>query len=282
MSVEMTKLVNGSELMSYDTYLGLGDGIAPSTDLAAKCGRLLARLHRMDTGWHAQFADEAAADKACIPRAPDGILNDVFDTIEGILPAYMRRLMQYFQDEDAASTGCDKAFLIGEAARILDHPVLPAGGPLCRVVSAHGDFHGANVLVEGGEVLAIDFECCFVGPAGWDVAHMYQYLRRFAPEHNYDLTAAYARAYLEELGVDVPIDIFILDMLAWYYFVCIKQGACVSIVKRLGKEALPASAAYAARVTQRDYLESYCAAILAAREDAELRARIVKSGTVVD
>jgi hypothetical protein len=282
MSVEMTKLVDGSELMSYDTYLGLGDGLTPSIELVAKCGRLLAKLHKMDTGWHAHFADEAAADRACIPRAPDDILNDVFDTPEGILPAYLRRLLQYFQDEDATTTGCDKTFLSGEAARILDHPMLPASGPLARVVSAHGDFHGANVLVEGGEPLAIDFECCFLGPAGWDVAHMYQYLRRLAPEHNYDLIAAYAGAYLEELGVDVPIDIFILDMLAWYYFVCIKQGACVSIVKRLGKEALPASAGHAARVTQREYLESFCVAISAAREDAELRARITKSGKVVD
>jgi tRNA A-37 threonylcarbamoyl transferase component Bud32 len=282
MSVEMTKLVDGRELMSYDTYVGLGDGVTPGVELVAKCGRLLAKLHKMGTGWHTDFADEAAADKARIPRAPDGILNDVFDTPEGILPAFLRRLFQYFADEDAAETGCDKAFLSREAARILDHPVLPTSGPLARLVSAHGDFHGANILVQGGEPLAIDFESCFVGPAGWDVAHLYQYLRRLAPEHDYSLTVTYARAYLEELGEDVPIDIFILDMLAWYYFVCIKQGPCVSIVKRLGTEILPASGSYAARVTQRDYMESFCETIAAAREDPELRARIVKSGKVAD
>merc|ERR1719356_1557970 len=179
----MTKLVDGRELMSYDTYVGLGDGVTPGVELVAKCGRLLAKLHKMGTGWHTDFADEAAADKARIPRAPGGILNDVFDTPEGILPAYLRRLFQYFADEDAAETGCDKAFLSREAARILDHPVLPTSGP----------------LVQGGEPLAIDFESCFVGPAGWDVAHLYQYLRRLAPEHDYSLTVTYARAYLEEL-----------------------------------------------------------------------------------
>ncbi|CAK0872084.1 unnamed protein product [Prorocentrum cordatum] len=193
MSVEITELVNGSELMSYDTYLGQCDGVVPKTELVVKYGRLSAKLHKMGTGWHAKFADEAAADMACIPRAPDGILDDVFDTLEGILPACLRQLIAYSRDEDATSIGCDKDFLNGEAACILDHTMLPASGPLAQVVGAHGDFHGANVMVEGG---AIDFEGCFVGPAGWDVAHMYQYLRRFEQEHNYGLTEAYAKAYL--------------------------------------------------------------------------------------
>merc|ERR1712187_221587 len=105
-------------------------------------------------------------------------------------------------DKRAEEIGCDKAFIIAEVQRMLEHPILPTSGALSRtrMLSAHGDYHSSNIVMHNGEPLAIDFELCFVGPAGWDVPCLYEMaIRCLSPEHDYEKTASYAKGYLDEM-----------------------------------------------------------------------------------
>jgi len=140
----------------------------------------------------------------------------------------------------------------------------------------------ARTSLPNGEPLAIDFELCFVGPAGYDVACLYEMaIRCLSPEHNYELAASYAKAYLDEIGDVMAVDDFIFDMMTWNYFFIIK-GAILAQALGTRGAASPEAVAYSARVLQRSHLEAYCEVMAAARHDDETRGRIVKSGTVVE
>jgi len=129
---------------------------------------------------------------------------------------YQLNLLAMVLPEEWKSVGADASFLEAEVRQWTQHAVLPSSASLLsKVVSGHGDMHGANLLTHEGDVVIIDLESAYVGPAGWDVAHVYQCLRRYQPEHDYAQVSAFARGYLSAAEGEEPsserIDEFLFD-----------------------------------------------------------------------
>lgn len=293
-SVSIAEFASKGELMSYDVYTGAKPGEKPPSCMMKKVGQLLARLHKIDPEWNKDFRSEDAADAADIPKTSEvpsnsEMMNPRTDPVDKTLMQSISEIVINFLQEDwMAAAGADRTYIQSELAKMITHEILPKDGWTIRRVAMHSDFHGANIVVDSNdEPLAIDFDSATTAAAaGWDLAHIYLHVRSLEPVHDYDRNYALCEGYLSELtGAAIPskedVDLLLFDVLAWQYFVGLKQWSCQLLTEIVGQKWAPEKKEEAQRHLKTESLKVYVARILEARENDTLRSELIRTGRII-
>ncbi|WP_354699620.1 hypothetical protein DSM112329_05341 [Paraconexibacter sp. AEG42_29] len=117
----------------------------------------------------------------------------------------------------------DEATVLGFwAARV---PADLAATPLPRH-TVHGDAHPGNVLHTARGPLWNDWEDCFHGPPGWDLACSQANARVFghAPAEAASLLAGYGRVALDPVHLDLLVDARVLQAAVWGTILSDRRG----------------------------------------------------------
>jgi len=272
-SLELTGAAcDGGEVIPFQVFRGcaqppVSDDPFPSPEICEKVGAAIAKLHSVDTKWHAPFASKDAYDKELGIDLSKLFLwgHNIYDDELPPMVKYGNNLLNLVLDDELTENGSNRAYLKSIIDQYTEHPVLKASvgyerrdkAPSLEVSTAdigtaHGDLHGANVLLHQGEPVIIDHEAAHIGPAGGDLGTFYQCIRRYSPDHNYDQASALARGYLQERmnqihGKGHPdatiseddVDDFLFEIMCWYFWGQIRQAICLFLTIRMGGDEKP-------------------------------------------
>jgi hypothetical protein len=164
-------------------------GSSPHRDnLSGKCGRLLARAHSADASWYDPIRASFCGKCPALSEAPHGSHIWYFTTLfeSGMMDHLTWMLSQNLHEP---SSEIARAFVFAGPT-----PASEAGS---RVVTSHGDFHGANIVEdEDGNLRFIDFDMSCVQFAVFDIAYNFKlHCRDNVSRHEF------LQAYLEESGL---------------------------------------------------------------------------------
>jgi len=283
----------------------------PTPEVCRKVGAAIAKLHGVDpTDWHGPFASKEAYDKEIGVDISELFLfgHNIYDDENPAMVNYRNRLINvlvnFAQGEPKlAENGTSSSYLKSISDLDTDHPILKASVGYDRlngksaleistadIVTSHGDAHGANILLDRGEPVIIDFESAHVGPAGWDLGLFYQCFRRQSPDHDYEQASAFARGYLQERMnqihgpgnskseiSDDDVDDFLFEIMCWYFMAQVRQSFCIIIV---GGKPQPAAWDFAMKTLTPEYGDKFAKKMQECKTSIEARRELVRSGNL--
>jgi len=282
----------------------------PSPEVCGKVGAAIAKLHAVGTDWHGPFASKEAYDKEIGVDISELFLfgHNIYDDENPAMVNYRNRLINVLVniaqgEPKLAANGTSGSYLKSVNDLDTDHPILKASVGYDRlpgksalevstadIVTSHGDPHGANILLDHGEPVIIDFESAHVGPAGGDLGLFYQCFRRQSPDHDYEQASAFARGYLQERMnqihgpgnskseiSDDDVDDFLFEIMCWYFIAQVRQSFCIIIV---GAKPQPAAWDFAMKTLTPEYGDKFAKKMQECKTSIEARRELVRSGNL--
>lgn len=282
----------------------------PSPEVCRKVGAAIAKLHAVGTDWHGAFASKEAYDREIGVDISNLFLfgHNIYDDENPAMVNYRNRLLNVLVniaqgEPKLAENGTSGSYLKSVSDQDTDHPILKASVGYERlpgqsdlevstadIVTSHGDVHGANILLDHGEPVIIDFETAHVGPAGWDLGNFYQCFRRQSPDHDYEQASAFARGYLQERMdqihgsghpkseiSDDDVDDFLFEIMCWYFIAQVKQTYCIFLT---GGKPQPAAWDFAMKTLSPEYGRKFAEKMQECKTSIEARRELVRTGNL--
>lgn len=156
---------------------------------AIQFGKLLAKIHKIPTDWFKIYREKSKKRYPFLEGISDG----------------SSLWLHCCNDQEKGQYEYLQSLNLGAADIRFYDDLEPLSEVSKRVVTSHGDFHGGNALkFEDGTLIACDLENMHVGYAHHDIGYHFciSGWQSGVPVQNLEYRTAFAKAYLEESGLD--------------------------------------------------------------------------------